>query len=226
MSGEKNSGPKKICKYNKQLNPYSLAAGAILIASESANATIHHTDLGTGIIIDSTNSTFEIDFGNNDITNFIINLFTGTSSSKPIYTLNIDPQTIGAYAQLAFQPYVNALSNGDQVNNATASWLNSTGTGTLGARKQTFSGAFTSVGSFPGTIDKYIGVKFTLNSNVNYGWIQVKMPGNPAYSIVTGYAYNDEDDGDITAGQIPEVGSLGLLALGAAGLSLWRKRRM
>jgi hypothetical protein len=225
MSVEKNSEPKKICKYNKQLKAYSLAAGAILIASESANATIHHTDLGTGIIIDSTNSTFEIDFGNNDITNFIISLFAGTSSSTPVYTLNINPQTTGAYAQLTFQPYVNALNNGDQVNNTTASWLNSTGTGVLGARKHTYSGALTSFGSFPGTINKYIGVKFKLNSNVNYGWIQVKMPGDPSYSIITGYAYNDEDDGDITAGQIPEAGSLGLLALGAAGLSLWRKRR-
>ncbi|RLD11575.1 MAG: hypothetical protein DRI44_03260 [Chlamydiae bacterium] len=61
-------------KLKKQLKTYSLAAGAILIASENANAVIHHTDLGYGAVIDSTNNTFEIDFGNNDITNFIINL--------------------------------------------------------------------------------------------------------------------------------------------------------
>ena len=87
-------------KVKKTVESLFIGAGAILIASENANAAIHHTDLGYGAVIDTTNSTFEIDFGNNDITNFIISLATGTGSATPIYTLNINPQTTGAYAQL------------------------------------------------------------------------------------------------------------------------------
>ena len=47
-------------------------------------------------------------------------------------------------------------------------------------------------------------------------------PGN-TFTLVD-YAYGDVGDG-ITAGQVPETGSLALLALGGVGLVAWRKRR-
>jgi len=210
---------------NAQLKTYSIAAGAVVIASSNINATIHHTNLGDGVVIDRTNDTFAIDFGNDGSTNFIINLeFTG-STALP-YTLQIQPQTASAFVfSTGFSHNAQVLSFGDEVNNPSANWMNKSYTGILGARKTTFSGATTSYGSFHHTTNKYIGVQFKLNGNVNYGWVQVNVPGNPSYSIITGYAYNNEDDGNITAGQVPEAGSLALLALGAIGLKAWRKQR-
>jgi hypothetical protein len=41
---------------------------------------------------------------------------------------------------------------------------------------------------------------------------------------VLGYAFGGPGD-EIVAGQVPEPGSLGLLATGAAGLLLWRRLR-
>lgn len=223
MSEKTSYKQKQLNNFNKQLKTYSLAVGAVLIASKNVNAIIHHNDLGSGVVIDRTNDVFAIDFGNDGITNFIFNLVTSGAS---LSSLVVKPQTTGAYVRATTLTYnVNALNQGDEVNNATASWMNHSYTGNLGARRTTYSGGTTSIGYFQYTTNKYVGVYFNLNSKVNYGWIQVKMPGDMSYSIITGYAYNDEDDGNITAGQIPEAGSLALLALGAMGLAAWRKGR-
>ena len=51
------------------------------------------------------------------------------------------------------------------------------------------------------------------------------MDGAPGNSFtVVDYAYGDAGD-SVDTGQVPEPGSLALLALGGAGLIAWRKRR-
>jgi hypothetical protein len=83
----------------------------------------------------------------------------------------------------------------------------------------------------------FIGFRFNNGGGMQYGWLRVKMPG-PPYSDtrfkLVDYAWGDPGD-QIRAGQtslagdqveaIPDQGSLGLLALGGAGLMVWRKRR-
>jgi hypothetical protein len=86
----------------------------------------------------------------------------------------------------------------------------------------------------------FIGFKFNNGSGDQYGWVRVKFTSrNPIdhdFSLVD-YAYADAGE-PIRAGQtsstemvppgndetVPEEGSLGALALGAAGLLAWRKR--
>ena len=75
----------------------------------------------------------------------------------------------------------------------------------------------------------FIGFKFNSGSGDQYGWVRIKM-GNRADFWLIDYAYADPGE-PIRAGQmssndiVPEEGSLGGLALGAAGLLAWRKRR-
>ena len=81
----------------------------------------------------------------------------------------------------------------------------------------------------------YVGFRFNNGAGPQYGWVRIRWGGCPANNfIVKDYAWGDVGD-RIRTGQrsssgdvvdtVNESGSLGLLALGAAGLVAWRKRR-
>jgi hypothetical protein len=76
----------------------------------------------------------------------------------------------------------------------------------------------------------FVGFKFNTLEGVDYGWARVEMRGDNAEFRLIDYAYGDAGE-RVRAGQIssndmvPEKGSLGGLALGAAGLLAWRSRR-
>jgi hypothetical protein len=79
----------------------------------------------------------------------------------------------------------------------------------------------------------FIGFKFNNGSGDQYGWVRIKMgtryPIDNDFWLID-YAYADPGE-PIRTGQtssndmVPEEGSLGWLALGAAGLLAWRKSR-
>jgi hypothetical protein len=99
----------------------------------------------------------------------------------------------------------------------------------------------------PGT--GYIGFTFDSGNGPQYGWARIKTDGRPRYrfilldyawadpgeSIRTGQKQSGADPGEslqttqkpssAQTATVPDRGSLGLLALGAAGLIAWRKRR-
>src|SRR5262249_47440184 len=89
-----------------------------------------------------------------------------------------------------------------------------------------------SAGQFDQAGVGFIGFKFNNGSGDQYGWARVRMAasGIDHGFYLLDYAYADPGE-SIRAGQtssnsmVPEEGSLGGLALGAAGLLVWRKRR-
>ena len=102
--------------------------------------------------------------------------------------------------------------------------------GLLGAFQNYCTG---SVGQFDSGDLGFIGFRFNNGNGNQYGWVRVKFATrNPIdYDFwLIDYAYADPGE-PIRAGQtssnemVPEEGSLGWLALGAAGLLAWRKRR-
>jgi hypothetical protein len=78
--------------------------------------------------------------------------------------------------------------------------------------------------STPGT--GFLAFAFNGPFGEQYGWIRLRMDsGTPTHSYtILDYAYADPDENIIT-GEIPEAGSLGLLALGGVGLIAWRTAR-
>jgi hypothetical protein len=82
-----------------------------------------------------------------------------------------------------------------------------------------------SSGQFVNAVDGFVGFSFDDNGDTRYGWLRVITSGGPENSFkIMEYAYAGSNEG-IEAGQVPEPGSLGLLATGGIGLLLWRKRR-
>jgi len=185
------------------------------------NAAIHHTDLGAGVTLDTDGETFNIDFdGGGAEFSILFNTYTNVvgilaQSANASWRGDASLTTWGSGG-------VSALNNGDEVNAGTK-WGQKTNANT-GNLAMYYSSAWYG-GYFRGTTNKYLGVKFNIGTDTVYGWIQVQVPdADASKAIITGYAYNDDDGGSITAGAIPEPGSLALLALGAAGLAAWRKK--
>lgn len=72
---------------------------------------------------------------------------------------------------------------------------------------------------------KYVGVEFLINGNTHYGWVRFNIDStSPYHGIVYDYAYESTPDTAITAGAIPEPGSLALLAAGAGAMALRRRK--
>lgn len=71
----------------------------------------------------------------------------------------------------------------------------------------------------------YVGFRFNGGDGTQYGWASITMDGAKLNSFtLNSYAFGDVGD-IVTTGQVPEPGSLALLAAGGAGLLTWRKRR-
>jgi hypothetical protein len=131
-------------------------------------------------------------------------------------------------------PYVSKLHRSEPVSRRAFSAANSgfmAGSGSICER------AF---GEWAAPDRGFIGFKFNNGSGVQYGWVRIKFWGMQSFHNFTllDYAYADPGE-PILAGQkssnemvpeesndiVPQEGSLGALALGAAGLLAWRKKR-
>jgi hypothetical protein len=82
----------------------------------------------------------------------------------------------------------------------------------------------------------FLGLKFVVNGETFYGWAHVTLGGPPT---VTGYAFENVPNTAIQTGatkgaqktdasgptvpSVPQPASLGMLALGAPGLAIWRR---
>ena len=80
----------------------------------------------------------------------------------------------------------------------------------------------------------FIPFRFNNGAGMQYGWARIHRLRTDSGYILVDYAWGDPGD-RIKAGQtsstgdqveaVPDQGSLGLLALGGAGLMAWRRRR-
>ncbi len=97
-----------------------------------------------------------------------------------------------------------------------------------------------------GLKNRYLGLKFNVNGKVHFGWARVTVTtrGKRFTGILTGYAYETIPNKSIIAGKTkgpddeavaeqisrastprPQAPTLGLLAMGSRGLSIWRRKQ-
>ena len=95
-------------------------------------------------------------------------------------------------------------------------------------------------GQWQNVTNRYLGLKFLINGQIHYGWARLTVTSGTGRINVqlTGYAYETIANRPIVAGQTtgtapeapqahanpaPQQTMLGMLALGAPALSLWRR---
>jgi hypothetical protein len=229
---------------NHQLQMYALvtsAAGVAMLASaQSAEAKIIYTPANVRIVANA--GLVRIDFNHDGIADFALSNRSirqsfGTSEGLGVLPSRQANEIWGAHT----------YSSGVQVLCAAA-LPKGTKVGPKGAFQQDPPGlgmAWYGIHGFYGrwlhVKLAYLGVKFLIKGKTHFGWARVKVDTQqkPFAATLTGYAYETipgkpiiagatkgPDDAEPTAAlssHTPEPATLGALALGAPGLSIWRR---
>jgi hypothetical protein len=218
---------------------YSLAAAAagvsLLVLAQPAEATVVITVKNIPVPVLSHVS---IDLNHDGVSDFSFYLnteFVGRSTSA---NLRVTPLGGGAVVGKSPSNYASALLRGANIG-PSAHFLN-------GARieysKRYGSGSHYLKGKWGGDQpNRFLGVKFLISGTTHYGWVRLTVgtkpngPG-PFSATITEYGYEtiankrlgaglagaESTDAQATADR-PGPPSLGMLALGADGLALWRR---
>lgn len=92
-------------------------------------------------------------------------------------------------------------------------------------------------GKWVSVSNRYLGLQFKIQGETHYGWarLSVTVKGKTVTAVLTGYAYETVAGRRLRAGQEVEAdiaglwqgptdsGLLGMFALGAPGIALWRR---
>jgi len=241
--------PAKLADSTQQrLNMYALAAGAagigVLALSQSAAAKIVYTPANLKIVQNGGLITFDLnhdgvaDFGLSDKFSSVSSKWFDFLRAKPTKQAN---EIWGAACSFSSRELcAGALPKGTQI-------------GPKGRFQKDYpAGEFMyglNIDSYRygawRNVTRYLGLKFLIKGKIHFGWARVKVSRNdlPPYvrAVVTGYAYEtipgkaiiagatkgpDDDAQPVPAthtSPTPEPATLGMLALGAPGLSIWRR---
>jgi hypothetical protein len=221
-----------------RLASYALAAGAALAGAPAANASIIYESNPTpSVSINSSLGPLSADFFlANGVNQFRITIKTFLTSSEPFSfaRLTVKPLSSGAVSAIssAFSSlYANALNSGGSIGcgcGFVSFRIPMVSVGSL-SLPPTSAGSF---GPWANATGKFLGLGFLdASSNPHLGWARFNVTTTASFGNVfisaelVDYAYESDAFAPINAGQAPEPGTLGMLAVGAVGLGLWRKRR-
>jgi hypothetical protein len=238
---------------HKRLNAYALAASAagvgVLALAQPAVAKIVYTPIYIRI---APHTAYELDLINHDGGDFSFSNTTRISSRRS--SLGFGTFTVAPQGENAVEGYASVLRRGAQIGPSakfeSASQLmlkmerscNHTTMGGSSCHEGIIGGKWKSVK------DGYLGLKVFIRGKVHYGWARFSV-GWGKYGIrplLSGYAYETIPNKPIISGKtkgpydmslegpdpavtnpipdIPQPASLGALAMGTPGLSIWRRQ--
>jgi hypothetical protein len=244
----RSSGPRRTANLsesvNRHLNMYALAAGAagvsMLALAQPAEGKIVYRS--TYVKISHYGIfPFALDVNNDGVADFSFPYGSIWDSGSYASAFNVSPvdkrnRVWGAY------PYASALNAGIIVGAkgrfAPRGLLMGSISGTRSGHKG-FRGPWENRGK--GVKRRYLGLSFIINGKIHFGWARINF-ASPANVILTGYAYETVPGKVIIAGQtegpddtnieepnasltVPThtPASLGILALGASAIAIWRR---
>jgi len=220
---------------HQRLNSYALAASAagvgVLALALPAEARIVYTPAHIRI---SPNTEVSVDFNHDGVPDLNIrNSFGSTTfgraavSAKGIVAAN--------HSHSAYALYRGALIGPKQPFVDSPSVI------------MAIYGSGSTKGLWANVTGRYLGVRFQINGKIHYGWARLNVRvGYEIFARLTGYAYETVPNKPIIAGRTqgkdeaeydsgtgasltapipdkPRPASLGALALGSPGLSIWRR---
>jgi hypothetical protein len=215
----------------QQVNLYAVAAGAagvgILALVEPAEAEIVYTPTHVTI---APNRTVALDLNHDGTVDFTIQnrlYISGVYARRDDLTI-----TPGGANEIFGHASASALKAGVKVG--------SSGAFSAGAKSMAFGtdqvGSFYCSGEWNKVQGRYLGLKFTIDGRTHFGWARLSTTCElyKIEAVLTGYAYETAADTAIVTGQTedsaeqalspnPAAASLGMLAAGASGLTIWRR---
>lgn len=230
-----------------QLNLYALAATAAEVASLAlatpAEAKIVYTPANIPIVVNG--GFIELDLNHDGIDDFRFNNTYGNQNSNLSAAGLQNPNRVWAVSCTADGPLycAAALPKGTKV-----------GPTTFRAGHINVGMAFYHAGSIPSgggrwfeVKQAYLGLRFVIKGKTHFGWARIRMGGHskPGFAAtITGYAYETvpnrpietgktKGPAEINAGQPvslvappTQTRTLGMLAVGSPGLSVWRREQI
>jgi hypothetical protein len=222
---------------------YALAAGAtgvsLVSIAHPAEARVVYTPAHVPIT-----GVYNLDLNHDGITDFMMQVHRGNSTSF---------RTSALWCSYGTNQHINSLSQPEDINPGflIGAWAkdkfsgrgwNMAEGGWLGS-KAFYRGHWANDGK--GVKNRYLGLRFKIKGEYHYGWarLSVSFSDQTLHAVLTGYAYETiprkaivagkragaDDNGTVPEARItrrapdPRPVMLGLLAMGARGLSIWRR---
>jgi hypothetical protein len=238
QSARPSRTPSKLSdSVHQRLNMYALAGAAgmgVLALTHPAEAKIVYTPAHHVI---RKNGRYKLDLNHDKIADFTLANMYGCNTDYCYGVFSAIPSggngVDGVRGFLSI-PYASALMRGAQIGPKAHFSGRLMASSNMGA-----------IGQWINVTNRYLGLKFTINGKTHYGWarLNVQIVGNGVVKgVLTGYAYETIPNKPIIAGKThgednyaeqsnpasltsptPRPATLGLLAIGAPGLSI-RKR--
>jgi len=228
---------------NRRLAVYSAAAVTagvgMLALAQPAEGSVVITKVNIPI-----SSGTQIDLNKDGINDFVFTFSKGGYDHSFYATLAVQPLTGGKVvggARGSVGPYASALAKSANIG-PSAHFSSSAGRGQLVIERSNGSVSgptshYKLYGKWGSATNQYLGVRFLIKGAIHYGWI--KMTITRLSGTITEYAYETVAGKKIVAtgasagGAVEAAGesantkpsgpAIGMLALGADGLALWRR---
>jgi len=230
--------------FHKSLNAYALGAAAagvaILAAAAPADAEIVFTPVNGTI---APGSKYQLDLNNDGVIDFTIENDLHLSTTPFGDDLNIFPAKGNAIWQGSREHYnqITAAALPAGVPVGTGKPFVFQNANMAYASLVAGNPSYVSGGPWKSATNRFLGLRFIIDGEVHFGWARLtvvaKSHEEAVHAALTGYAYETEANTPILTGQISGTAerssllqqgtgphpNLGLLALGAPALSLWRR---